>query len=278
VPRLARLDSELVRRGLARSRQQAAELIAEGRVMVRGVAASKAATSVEIDAPVIVRKDEGPEWASRGALKLVGALTAFEPLGLSVAGRRCLDAGASTGGFTDVLLHRGAARVVAADVGYGQLVWRLRTDERVEVLDRTNVRSLTPEAIGGQVSLTVADLSFISLRTVLPALTACTEPTGDVVPMVKPQFEVGRRRLGPGGVVREPELRVAALREVAAAATALGWYPRGAVASPAPGPAGNVEYFLWLSTVRPADQQAAEPEPEQNVDAMLERAVQEGPQ
>jgi 23S rRNA (cytidine1920-2'-O)/16S rRNA (cytidine1409-2'-O)-methyltransferase len=278
VPRLARLDSELVRRGLARSRQQAAELIAEGRVMVRGVAASKAATSVEIDAPVVVRKDEGPEWASRGALKLVGALTAFEPLGLSVAGRRCLDAGASTGGFTDVLLHRGAARVVAADVGYGQLVWRLRTDERVEVLDRTNVRSLTPEAIGGQVSLTVADLSFISLRTVLPALTACTEPTGDVVPMVKPQFEVGRRRLGPGGVVREPELRVAALREVTAAATALGWYPRAAVASPAPGPAGNVEYFLWLSTVRPADQQAAEPEPEQNVDAMLERAVQEGPQ
>jgi 23S rRNA (cytidine1920-2'-O)/16S rRNA (cytidine1409-2'-O)-methyltransferase len=278
VPRLARLDSELVRRGLARSRQQAAELIAEGRVMVRGVAASKAATSVEIDAPVIVRKDEGPEWASRGALKLVGALAAFEPLGLSVAGRRCLDAGASTGGFTDVLLHRGAARVVAADVGYGQLVWRLRTDERVEVLDRTNVRSLTPEAIGGQVSLTVADLSFISLRTVLPALTACTESTGDVVPMVKPQFEVGRRRLGPGGVVREPELRVAALREVAAAATALGWYPRGAVASPAPGPAGNVEYFLWLSTARPADQQAAEPEPEQNVDAMLERAVQEGPQ
>jgi 23S rRNA (cytidine1920-2'-O)/16S rRNA (cytidine1409-2'-O)-methyltransferase len=278
VPRLARLDSELVRRGLARSRQQAAELIAEGRVMVRGVAASKAATSVEIDAPVIVRKDEGPEWASRGALKLVGALAAFEPLGLSVAGRRCLDAGASTGGFTDVLLHRGAARVVAADVGYGQLVWRLRTDERVEVLDRTNVRSLTPEAIGGQVSLTVADLSFISLRTVFPALTACTETTGDLVPMVKPQFEVGRRRLGPGGVVREPELRVAALREVTAAAAALGWYPRGAVASPAPGPAGNVEYFLWLSTVRPADQQAAGPEPEQNVDAMLERAVQEGPQ
>jgi 23S rRNA (cytidine1920-2'-O)/16S rRNA (cytidine1409-2'-O)-methyltransferase len=278
VPRLARLDSELVRRGLARSRQQAAELIAEGRVMVRGVAASKAATSVSTDAPVIVRRDEGPDWASRGALKLVGALDAFEPLGLSVAGRRCLDAGASTGGFTDVLLHRGAARVVAADVGYGQLVWRLRTDDRVEVLDRTNVRSLTPEAIGGQVSLTVADLSFISLRTVLPALTACTETTGDLVPMVKPQFEVGRRRLGPGGVVREPELRVAALREVTDVAAALGWHVRGAVASPAPGPAGNVEYFVWLSTVRPAGQPAAEPESEQNVGAMLERAVREGPQ
>jgi 23S rRNA (cytidine1920-2'-O)/16S rRNA (cytidine1409-2'-O)-methyltransferase len=131
-------------------------------------------------------------------------------------------------------------------VGYGQLVWRLRSDERVRVLDRTNVRALTADAIGGQVGLTVADLSFISLRTVLPALTACTDPDGDLVPMVKPQFEVGRRRLGAGGVVREPELRVAALTEVAAAAAELGWHPAGAVASPAPGPAGNVEYFLWL--------------------------------
>jgi len=246
------------------------------------VAASKPATAVETDAPVLVRKDNGPEWASRGALKLLGALLAFEPEGLSVGGRRCLDAGASTGGFTDVLLHRGAARVVAADVGYGQLVWRLRSDERVHVLDRTNVRSLTPEAIGGPVELTVADLSFISLRTVLPALVACTEPGGDLVPMVKPQFEVGRRRLGPGGVVREPELRLAALREVTEAAAGLGWRVRGAVASPAPGPAGNVEYFVWLSTtgitsVTGPDGAAAIPGIEQNVDAMLERAVREGP-
>jgi len=268
-----------VRRGLARSRQQAAELIADGRVLVRGMAASKPATAVETDAPVLVRKDDGPEWASRGALKLLGALDAFEPEGLSVGGRRCLDAGASTGGFTDVLLHRGAARVVAADVGYGQLVWRLRSDERVHVLDRTNVRSLTPEAIGGPVELTVADLSFISLRTVLPALVACTEPGGDLVPMVKPQFEVGRRRLGPGGVVREPELRLAALREVTEAAAELGWRVRGAVASPAPGPAGNVEYFVWLSTasITGPDGPAAVPGIEQNVDAMLERAVREGP-
>ena len=274
MPRRARLDAELVRRGLARSRQQAAELIADGHVLVRGVAATKPATAVETDAPVIVRREDGPEWASRGALKLLGALAAFEPAGLTVAGRRCLDAGASTGGFTDVLLHRGAARVVAADVGYGQLVWRLRSDDRVQVLDRTNVRSLTPEAIGGQVQLTVADLSFISLRTVLPALTACTEPGGDLLPMVKPQFEVGRRRLGPGGVVREPELRVAALREVTEAAAELGWFPRGAVASPAPGPAGNVEYFVWLS----ARGSALGDETGDDVQTMLERAVQEGPQ
>jgi 23S rRNA (cytidine1920-2'-O)/16S rRNA (cytidine1409-2'-O)-methyltransferase len=249
VPRRARLDAELVRRGLARSRQQASELIAEGRVLVRGTAATKAATAVESDASVHVREcatGPDPDWASRGALKLLGALAEFEPVGLTVAGRRCLDAGASTGGFTDVLLRREASEVVAADVGYGQLVWRLRNDDRVRVLDRTNVRTLTADAVGGQVGLTVADLSFISLRTVLPALTACTDPGGDLLPMVKPQFEVGRRRLGAGGVVREPELRVAALTEVAEAAAGLGWYPSGAVASPAPGPAGNVEYFLWL--------------------------------
>jgi 23S rRNA (cytidine1920-2'-O)/16S rRNA (cytidine1409-2'-O)-methyltransferase len=279
VPRRARLDAELVRRGLARSRQQAAELIADGHVLVRGVAATKPATAVETDAPVVVRREDGPEWASRGALKLLGALAAFEPAGLTAAGRRCLDAGASTGGFTDVLLHRGAARVVAADVGYGQLIWRLRSDERVQVLDRTNVRSLTPEAIGGRVQLTVADLSFISLRTVLPALTACTEPGGDLLPMVKPQFEVGRRRLGPGGVVREPELRVAALREVTQAAADLGWFPRGAVASPAPGPAGNVEYFVWLSASGSAlTGPALDGNSGDDVESMLERAVQEGPQ
>jgi 23S rRNA (cytidine1920-2'-O)/16S rRNA (cytidine1409-2'-O)-methyltransferase len=274
---LQRLDAELVRRGLARSREHARELIAAGRVEVHGVAASKPATSVDLDSSVrVLADDNDPNYASRGAHKLAGALASFAQI--TVAGRRCLDAGASTGGFTDVLLRAGARSVVAVDVGYGQLAWPLRSDERVRVLDRTNVRTLTPELIDGAVDLTVADLSFISLPVVLPALTGCTAPDGDLVPMVKPQFEVGRRRLGPGGVVREPELRVAALGEVAEAAAALGWYPRGAVASPAPGPAGNVEYLLWLSTVRPADQQAAEPEPEQNVDAMLERAVQEGPQ
>jgi 23S rRNA (cytidine1920-2'-O)/16S rRNA (cytidine1409-2'-O)-methyltransferase len=271
MTRRARLDAELVRRGLARSRQQAAELIAEGKVLVRGVAASKPATAVELDTPVLVRAEQGPEWASRGALKLLGALSAFAGDGLTPTGRRCLDAGASTGGFTDVLLHHGATEVVAADVGYGQLIWRLRSDERVRVLDRTNVRNLAPDAIGGTVSLTVADLSFISLRTVLPALLACTAPDGDLLPMVKPQFEVGRRRLGPGGVVRDPELRLAALTDVADLCREAGLAVRGAVASPAPGPAGNVEYFLWL---RAADLVV----PGEPVAEILERAVREGPQ
>jgi 23S rRNA (cytidine1920-2'-O)/16S rRNA (cytidine1409-2'-O)-methyltransferase len=276
----ARLDAELVRRGLARSRGQAAELIEQGRVAVRGVPAGKPATVVDRDTPVTVRVTTEREWASRGAHKLIGAL---DGLGVDPEGLRCLDAGASTGGFTDVLLDRGAAQVIAVDVGYGQIVWRLRSDERVVVHDRTNVRTLTPEVIGGPVQLAVADLSFISLRTVLPALVACTAPEGMLLPMVKPQFEVGRRRLGPGGVVREPELRVAALREVADAAAELGWHPRGAVASPAPGPAGNVEFFLWLSTglgtrLSTDASPGTGEESEETVDAMLERAVREGPQ
>ena len=239
----ARLDAELVRRGLARSRGQAAELIEQGRVAVRGVLAGKAATVVDRDTPLTVVAVAEREWASRGAHKLIGALDA---LGVDPGGLRCLDAGASTGGFTDVLLERGGATVVAVDGGYGQLVWRLRADERVQVHDRTNVRTLAPAAIGGPVQFCVADLSFISLRTVLPALTACTEDHGTLLPMVKPQFEVGRERLGTGGVVRDPELRLAALQDVAAAARTLGWHLSGAVASPLPGPSGNVEFFLLL--------------------------------
>jgi len=243
MARRTRLDAELVRRGLARSREQAAELIAAGRVEVRGTAAAKPAAMVDPADPVRVRDDGSPTYVSRGGHKLAGALAGF---GLTVTGRRCLDAGASTGGFTDVLLRAGAAEVVAVDVGYGQLAWALRTDARVRVHDRTNVRSLTPELIGGPVDLVVADLSFISLRLVLPALAACTGPGGDLVPMVKPQFEVGRERVGPGGVVRDPALRAEAVLSVAAAAQPLGFGVAGVVGSPLPGPAGNVEYFLWL--------------------------------
>lgn len=237
----ARLDAELVRRGLARSRGQAAELIDQGRVAVRGITAEKPATVVDRDTPVTVVATAERQWASRGAHKLIGAL---DSLAVDPAGLRCLDAGASTGGFTDVLLERGARQVVAVDVGYGQLVWRLQNDERVQVHDRTNVRALTPAEIGGPAQLTVADLSFISLRTVLPALVACTE--GILLPMVKPQFEVGRQRLGAGGVVRDPALRLSALRDVTAAARELGLRLRGAVASSLPGPSGNVEFFLCL--------------------------------
>jgi 23S rRNA (cytidine1920-2'-O)/16S rRNA (cytidine1409-2'-O)-methyltransferase len=244
VPKRARLDAELVRRGLARSREHAATLIGDGRVTVRGMVASKPATGVEAGTAIVVRGGDDPGWASRGAYKLLGALEAFADL--TVEGRRCLDAGASTGGFTDVLLRRGARTVVAADVGRGLLDWRLRTDDRVVVLDKTNVRELTPEQIGGPVDLIVADLSFISLRLVLPALAACALPGADLVPMVKPQFEVGKGRLGSGGVVRDPALRAESVLQVLAAAAELGLHPHGVVASPLPGPSGNVEYFVRL--------------------------------
>ncbi len=249
--RRTRLDAELVRRGLARSREQAVALIEAGLVEVRGSAARKAAAMVDPADPIRVRDEGGERYASRGGVKLAGALAVFAPDGLIVAGRRCLDAGASTGGFTDVLLRAGAAEVVAVDVGYGQLDWALRGDPRVRVHDRTNVRTLAPELIGGPVDLTVADLSFISLRLVLPALAACTRPDGDLVPMVKPQFEVGRERVGSGGVVRDPALRAEAVLSVATAAGALGFGVAGAVPSPLPGPAGNVEFFLWLRRAAP---------------------------
>ncbi len=271
------MDAELVRRGLARSREHAVELIGEGRVLINGAVASKPATAVEPNTPLLVReKTDEVQWASRGAHKLLGALEAFEPLGLSVAGKRCLDAGASTGGFTDVLLNRGAREVAAADVGYGQLIWRLRSDERVHVFDRTNVRALTPEGIDGPVDLVVADLSFISLGLVLPALAACCTPGADLLPMVKPQFEVGKRRVGSGGVVREPALRAEAVTDVAVAAAELGLRTRGVVASPLPGPSGNVEYFLWLRKDIPGTA-AADMEPAGLAD-MVQRAVEEGPQ
>jgi 23S rRNA (cytidine1920-2'-O)/16S rRNA (cytidine1409-2'-O)-methyltransferase len=247
VPRRLRLDAELVRRGLARSRDHAAELIAGGRVSVSGAVAGKPATAVTTDAAIVVREDpDRPDYVSRGGHKLAGALAAFEPLGLVVAGRRCLDAGASTGGFTDVLLRHGAREVVAVDVGYGQLAWQLRSDDRVRVHDRTNIRDLTTDLVGGDVDLVVGDLSFISLELVLEPLIGVTADDGDLVLMVKPQFEVGKGRVGKGGVVREPELRAEAVGAVADAAAARGWGARAVVVSPLPGPSGNVEYFLWL--------------------------------
>jgi 23S rRNA (cytidine1920-2'-O)/16S rRNA (cytidine1409-2'-O)-methyltransferase len=253
MARRTRLDAELVRRGLARSREQAATLVAAGRVEVRGAPATKPAALVDPADPVRVRDAGGTvEYVSRGGHKLAGALATLAPQGLRVAGRRCLDAGASTGGFTDVLLRAGAAEVVAVDVGYGQLAWSLRTDPRVVVHERTNVRALAPEQIGGVAELTVADLSFISLRLVLPALAACTAPEGDLVPMVKPQFEVGRGLVGPGGVVRDARLRAGAVLEVAEAAWRLGFGVAATVASPLPGPSGNVEFFLWLRRDAPA--------------------------
>lgn len=269
MTRRARVDAELVRRGLARSRQQAAELIGAGRVSIDGMPAAKPATAITLDARLTVTETGERSWVSRGAYKLIGALDAF---GLMVDGRRCLDAGASTGGFTEVLLDRGASRVVAADVGYGQLAWSLRSDDRVTVMDRTNVRALTAEAIGGPVDLVVADLSFISLGTVLPALVSCASGDADIVPMVKPQFEVGKDRVGPGGVVSDPAERVRAVLAVAHRAAQLDWHTVDVTSSPLPGPAGNVEYFLRLRrrTDRPLDGPPLE-------DA-VRRAIEEGPQ
>ncbi|MFF2809278.1 TlyA family RNA methyltransferase [Streptomyces sp. NPDC058000] len=263
-----RLDAELVRRKLARSREHASQLIAAGRVTVGGATATKPATQVETSAAVVVRDDENdPDYVSRGGHKLAGALAAFVPRGLRVEGRRALDAGASTGGFTDVLLRAGAGHVVAVDVGYGQLAWQLQSDERVTVKDRTNVRELTLDQIDAHpVDLVVGDLSFIPLGLVLPALVRCAAPDADLVLMVKPQFEVGKERLGTGGVVRSAALRAEAVRGVADRAAGLGLGVLGVTASPLPGPSGNVEYFLWLRAGAPA----LDP-------ADVDRAVAEGP-
>ena len=259
-----RLDAELVHRGLARSRKHAQTLVEEGRVVLGGVVATKSATQVDASSSIVVREgDDGPDYVSRGAHKLIGALDAFD---LPVEGRRALDAGASTGGFSDVLLRRGVTAVAAVDVGYGQLAWSVRSDPRVVVLDRTNVRDLVPELLPFVPDLVVADLSFISLALVLPALVGVVTPDADLVLMVKPQFEVGRGQVGAGGVVRDPALRSEAVRRIAAAASDLGLGVAGVVASPLPGPSGNVEYFLHL-------RRGAEPLDESD----LASAIEEGP-
>ena len=272
APKRTRLDAELVRRKIARSREQAQDWIKEGRVQVGGFTATKPATVVEPDASIKVNTADVDDWASRGAHKLLGALEVFGRGGLVVEKRKALDAGASTGGFTDVLLSRGVSEVVAVDVGYGQLVWRLQNDERVRVLDRTNIRNLTPEMMGGPADLMVGDLSFISLKLVLPALVECMVDGADMLTMVKPQFEVGKDRLGSGGVVRSPELRAEVTLDVARFAQSLGLSVRGATASPLPGPSGNVEYFLWL--VKDGGEQQLD---DDALTALVNRAIEEGP-
>lgn len=242
-----RLDAELVRRGLVSSREQGRAAIEGGRVSVSGVTATKAATQVDDAAPIELVAEPGSDFVSRGAHKLIGALDAF---GLDVRDANALDAGASTGGFTQVLLQRGARHVIAVDVGYGQLAWSLRSDDRVTVLERTNVRHLdaSRDELPYPPDLVVADLSFISLTAVLPALVTVAAPAANLVLMVKPQFEVGKERVG-SGVVTSPDLRCEAVARVVSAAQAEKLAIFGVAASPLPGPKGNVEYFLWMGKV-----------------------------
>ena len=242
-----RLDAELVRRGLVSSREQGRSAIEGGRVSVSGVTATKAATQVDDAAPIELVAEPGSDFVSRGAHKLIGALEAF---GLDVRDANALDAGASTGGFTQVLLQRGARHVIAVDVGYGQLAWSLRSDDRVTVLERTNVRHLdaSRDELPYPPDLVVADLSFISLTAVLPALVTVAAPAANLVLMVKPQFEVGKERVG-SGVVTSPDLRCEAVARVVSAAQAEKLAIFGVAASPLPGPKGNVEYFLWMGKV-----------------------------
>jgi 23S rRNA (cytidine1920-2'-O)/16S rRNA (cytidine1409-2'-O)-methyltransferase len=237
-----RLDVLLMDRGLAASREKAARLILAGAVRVDGQRVDKAGALVRVDAPVAV--DRGPRFVSRGGDKLAGALDAF---GLDPAGLICLDVGASTGGFTHCLLERGAARVYALDVGQGQLDATLRADGRVVVMDRVNARSLPRDAFAPPPRLATVDVSFISLEKVLPAVLGALAPDGEVIALVKPQFEVGRERVGKGGVVRSARDHRAVLERVARFAVLMGAHARGVAASPLRGPKGNREFFLWLS-------------------------------
>lgn len=272
-----RLDAELVRRGLARSRDHARALIESGHVLVRGTVAAKPASQVEDDDSIrVTDAEDAGNYVSRGAHKLIGALDHFRDV--VVDGRHCLDAGASTGGFTQVLLERGAARVLAVDVGYGQLAWPVRTDPRVDVLERTNVRNLVVDDLPFRPALVVADLSFIPLELVLPALSSVAQDTCDFVLMVKPQFEVGRAAVGDG-VVREPALRESAIGGVARTAVSMGLGVVGVVASPLPGPSGNVEYFVWFARtdgrMGTVDGQHLD---DDSIGEAIARAVREGPQ
>lgn len=241
-----RLDTLLVERGLAASRERARALILAGDVQVAGLAAAKAGTLVPDDAAIALRVADHP-WVGRGGIKLAHALDVFA---IAVAGRDALDVGASTGGFTDVLLQRGARSVVALDVGHGQLDWRLRNDPRVVVLERTNARTLTKARLPEghrEFDLVTIDVSFISLRLVLPSIGPLLRPRADLVALVKPQFEAGRAEVGRGGIVRDPAVHQRAVDEVAAAARSLGLRVVASTPSPVTGADGNREFLLHLS-------------------------------
>jgi len=239
-----RLDTLLADRGLFASRTRAAASVMAGEVRLGGDGERAQKPGQLVASDVVIAVDEAPRFVSRGGIKLANALEHFA---VDVRGRRCLDIGASTGGFTDCLLKNGAAHVVAADVAYGELDWALRNDDRVTVLERTNARAITCDALPYAPDLVVIDVSFISLTKVLPAVLACAAPVHDVLAMVKPQFEAGRGNVGKGGVVRDPDQRRALLISVAECARGLGAAVLGFASSGLPGPKGNRESFVWLT-------------------------------
>jgi 23S rRNA (cytidine1920-2'-O)/16S rRNA (cytidine1409-2'-O)-methyltransferase len=241
MPRV-RLDALLVERALASSRERARALILAGQVQVNGAVAQKAGQSVPSDATIALAQPDHP-YVGRGGVKLAHALETFR---IAVDGRQALDIGASTGGFTDVLLRGGAARVVALDVGRGQIAWNLRTDPRVVVLERVNARALTSHHLPAPVDLVVIDVSFISLRHILPAVPPLLTPTADVVALVKPQFEAARGEVGKGGVIKDPAVQQRVVEEVIAAASAVGLTHLATVESPITGTSGNREFFIHL--------------------------------
>ena len=253
-----RLDQLVFDKGLAESRERAKAYIMAGSVYVNGQKETKPGTSVAEDAAVEMRGETLP-YVSRGGWKLEKALRVFP---VDVKGARCIDCGASTGGFTDVLLQNGAAKVYAVDVGYGQLAWSLRTDPRVVCMERTNIRHVTREQIAEEMDVAVADLSFISLRLVLSPVAALLKPEGEMVCLVKPQFEAGKDRVGKKGVVRDPSVHADVLREFLRYAPECGFGVRGLDFSPIRGPEGNIEYLAWLK-------RGAESIPEPDIDALV---------
>ncbi|MBG6185070.1 23S rRNA (cytidine1920-2'-O)/16S rRNA (cytidine1409-2'-O)-methyltransferase [Arthrobacter sp. CAN_A214] len=264
---MTRLDQELVKRGLARSRSHAAQLIVSGKVLLDGAPAGKA--SVQVAGNRILEVEmTGEDYVSRAGHKLAGALRSFPAL--AADGRRCLDAGASTGGFTEVLLARGAREVIAVDVGHGQLAGKLRADPRVSVFEGMNVRYLQPGEIGGQVDLTVADLSFISLRLVLEALVRSTRPGGNMLLLIKPQFEVGRSGLNGQGVVSSDAVRRRGVHGVLREALVLGLEIGGLAPSDLPGQDGNREYFVWIKVPESTLVPRIEGEPDQLTHQVLD--------
>jgi 23S rRNA (cytidine1920-2'-O)/16S rRNA (cytidine1409-2'-O)-methyltransferase len=244
--RRSRLDVLLVERGLAPSRERARALVLAGQVTVNGVVVSKAGTPVADDVEVALATPDHP-YVGRGGLKLAHALDTFH---IEVAGREALDIGASTGGFTDVLLRRGCSRVVALDVGHGQFDWRLRNDPRVVVLEGVNARYLLPSQLPGPVDIVTIDVSFISLTHILPQVPVLLRPHADVVALVKPQFEAGREEVGRKGIVRDPAVRERVVERVTGAALALGFAREGLSPSPITGAEGNVEFLLHLKLGR----------------------------